>query len=89
MTIHRKQTAPLELTYHNVYAVFMSKNQLGIAKKDLKESRLAGVRKELAILLKSDQLGYGAMNNADIAVVLGWTRASVSRVVRFGKNVSR
>ena len=75
--------------YHTVYAVHMSKTQLGIVKKEQRDSYLQGVRKDLIIRLADDMLDYGALSKADIADIFNTTRASVSRIARFGKNVSK
>jgi hypothetical protein len=67
----------------------MSKNQLGIIQKEKHERHLQAIRNDLIVRVYNDMLGYGPLSLADIAQIFGWTRASVSRVARFGKNTSQ
>lgn len=67
----------------------MAKGNMWTTKKAERELALKAIRNDLIARLYKDKLGHGSLSFGDVAIVFNMTPASVSRLVRFGKNASK
>lgn len=75
--------------YDTPYTACMAKGNMWTTKNKERQTALKAIRNELITKLAKDGSSYGALSFGEIAIVFNTTPASVSRLVRFGKNVSK
>lgn len=67
----------------------MAKGNLWTTKKREREMALKAIRNDLIERLYKGNFGHGELSFGEIAIVFNTTPASISRLIRFGKNVSK
>ena len=75
--------------YDTAYTLNMKHVGLWKTKVRERQTMLREIRKTLMEQLTKNKLGFGYLSHGDIAVVLGTSQASVSRIMKTGKNISK
>lgn len=75
--------------YDTPYTTCMAKENMWTTKNKERQLALKAIRNELITKLYAGKFGHSALSFGEVAVIFNTTPASVSRLVRFGKNVSK
>lgn len=75
--------------YHISYTLIMANEGLWTTMKKQRENRIKEIRNDLIIKLARTRLGYEELSHGDVADIMNGTQASVSRLLKHGKNVSK
>lgn len=67
----------------------MAKAGLWTTAMQQRDEKLRAIRNDLIVKLAKDKLGYGPLSHSEIERVLRTSQASVSRLIKKGRNSSR